>query len=670
VKPATRSLAWLASVALSLEPFAPARVLAEAFTVANVDLFARANPTGLALAAELTRRELLPDGPSVLTRGRYLEASALAELRPDGIEGGFSAAFVPIAFLELRAGFELSWFFGEYGSLLRFESRNAPFGDAVLDSLRGEEKTGVAERLYAAPVLRLRLGGLLLRNEATLSWYRMSSISGWYYESEHDTLLAEQDLLFEDRIAVLVEARGVEGEVPLRVGPFYELTTAVRSGLTRERLGALVAYTPRTSSLGWHPHLFAMLGVDVEDRNRRGELFAAAAVGGGSHLREVAVNMTRRAMVKLVGGGVLLAAVPSCGAWSTPAEATRPWSTAGEGDDPRRRALSYALLAPSPHNLQSWVVDLRREGEIVLAVDTARLLPETDPFARQVTIGQGTFLEILVLALREQGFEPRVEIFPDGEYGERPDDRPVARVTLERSDRVRHDPIFERVRSRRTNRSSYLEREVAPPTLAALLATSRSPAVEVRATLEPGLRARLAALALAAFEVEVMTERTWRESVDLMRIGASEIARHRDGIAVEGLLPWIGRGLGLANRAALVKGGGYAARKAVALAAMQTGTARAWLWTTTAGNSRREQVLAGRAYVRLHLRATGLGLALQPMSQLMEEFSEMATLHQQFYDALGLAPGTATVQMLARLGYAAAVPPSPRLDLDAHRARS
>ena len=94
------------------------------------------------------------------------------------------------------------------------------------------------------------------------------------------------------------------------------------------------------------------------------------------------MTLSRRKTLALLGGGVILAATGALGSIATrkPRTALLPWGQAGQGEDARHRALSWALLAPSPHNLQSWSVDLSVPGEARLFVDKRRLLPETDPF--------------------------------------------------------------------------------------------------------------------------------------------------------------------------------------------------------------------------------------------------------------------------------------------------
>ena len=44
----------------------------------------------------------------------------------------------------------------------------------------------------------------------------------------------------------------------------------------------------------------------------------------------------------------------------------------------------------------------------------------------------------------------------------------------------------------------------------------------------------------------------------------------------------------------------------------------------TEGNDRKTQVNAGRAYVRAQLAATAHGLAMQPLSQALQEYPEQA----------------------------------------------
>jgi hypothetical protein len=66
--------------------------------------------------------------------------------------------------------------------------------------------------------------------------------------------------------------------------------------------------------------------------------------------------------------------------------------------------------------------------------------------------------------------------------------------------------------------------------------------------------------------------------------------------------------------------------------------------------------------MRLQLAATGLGLSMQPVSQALQEYPEMAAHYQRVHKMLA-RPGE-TLQMLGRLGYGPAIDPSPRWPLE------
>ena len=87
-----------------------------------------------------------------------------------------------------------------------------------------------------------------------------------------------------------------------------------------------------------------------------------------------------------------------------------------------------------------------------------------------------------------------------------------------------------------------------------------------------------------------------------------------------------------------------------------------WLSTPRGeGSGRAAEVRAGRAYMRLQLKATELGLQMHPMSQAVQEFAEMKPHYDRVHQLLvGRPAEEETVQMLCRIGYAPAQQHSPR----------
>ena len=84
-----------------------------------------------------------------------------------------------------------------------------------------------------------------------------------------------------------------------------------------------------------------------------------------------------------------------------------------------------------------------------------------------------------------------------------------------------------------------------------------------------------------------------------------------------------------------------------------------YVWVKSAGNSRVDQLLAGREWIRLNLQATAQGLAVHPISQALQEYPEMEALYNELHERLGANLPT-RIQMFARIGYGPKIPPSPR----------
>jgi hypothetical protein len=376
------------------------------------------------------------------------------------------------------------------------------------------------------------------------------------------------------------------------------------------------------------------------------------------------MSLSRRKTLAILGGGVVLAASAGAGFAVTrsPRTAHLPWELAGTYDEPRRRALSWALLAPSPHNQQPWLADLSEEGVVTLHADPGRLLPHTDPFNRQITIGMGGFLEIMRMAAAEDGYRVDLALFPDGEDPLALDDRPVARAVFVADPEVARDPLFAQVPHRRSLKEPYdTARPLSADALAAIGAAATMTLVDT--TADPARVQEMRDLSTEAFVIEFGTPRTMKESVDLFRIGAREVDANPDGLDFSGPMFETLRLAGLFTREGSLDPNGFSARSALDMVSRNMQTAVAHLWQVTPTNTRADQIRAGMDWVRLNLKATELGIGMQPLSQALQEFPEMAPLYARVHEML--APAGGTVQMWARLGYGPTVGPSPRWPLDA-----
>lgn len=359
------------------------------------------------------------------------------------------------------------------------------------------------------------------------------------------------------------------------------------------------------------------------------------------------------ATIALVGGGT---------AWRVmrqPTRAIAPWQLDPTPPaDVRLDAFRHAILAPNPHNRQPWLIELVGQDRALLRCDLDKRLPETDPFDRQITIGFGTFIEAARIAASARGYAIDVTPFPAGEAQPRLNENPVAQLAFRKAD-IARDPLYSAIPHRHTNRAPF---EPTPPTPAQLEAVARE---NVVASADPKLLAQMRPLAVRAMTIETVTRRTFMESVDLMRIGVDEMNADPDGLPIGGPAVEALHSLGMLDRKLIADPTTDAFKMGLKKVQDSCGSIPALLWIITPGNSRAEQLDAGRRYVRAQLRATTLGLAMHPLSQALQEYPEMAADYALVHRLLG-ASGAERVQMLARIGTAPPALPAPRWPLQKH----
>lgn len=382
--------------------------------------------------------------------------------------------------------------------------------------------------------------------------------------------------------------------------------------------------------------------------------------------------VTRRNIILGIGG--TLALVGAGTAWrvtQAPQRAYEPWKTMdGSNLDPRLDAFRHAILAPNPHNMQPWRIRLIGTDQAEISCDLDRRLPQTDPLDRQIVIGFGCFIELAGIAASRRGMRMEVEAFPDGAGEPRLDSRPVARLRFVAQPGLAADPLAAVIRDRRSAKVPYdLARPVTAENLA-ILGGAASDRIRFEHTRSENEVRALRDLVTAAFALEFNTPRVLGETIDVLRVGSREIDANPDGISVSG--PFF-EALSLLGADRVREGArdpqASSTKDQVDKYRKMFEASPAFVWLTGLGNSRGHQLAAGRSYVRLNLLATQLGLGLHPVSQALQEYPEMAALFAESRRLCRVGPDE-TLQMLARVGYADPVPPTPRWPLEAKLIRA
>jgi hypothetical protein len=350
-----------------------------------------------------------------------------------------------------------------------------------------------------------------------------------------------------------------------------------------------------------------------------------------------------------------------------------PWNKTypNRYDDPRLKLSAHGLLAANGHNMQPWKIKLDEVNSSVfyLYADSSKITPEVDPYARQMMVSQGSFLEYVKIAGEKLGTPVTITLFPEGVYDENKlytsmDTYPVAKVTLGKAT-PQYTPLYGGIFLPDTNRGIYVRTFLPANAVSALTDTQEYPDISAIIYQTADQVQDIGLIAMEAAEIEGNTSRVMKETEDIFRSNEYQKNKYRYGFSVEGQ-----------GTKGIMK---HLLQAVVTLfPSMNSGKAQtdnfinstrtsientpAYLLLTTKDNNRQSQVEAGMLYSSYILKAHSLGLAMQPLSQALEEYTEMNTVYEKIHLQYGAGN---TIQMLLRVGYPEqSVPLSMRQDVE------
>ena len=363
--------------------------------------------------------------------------------------------------------------------------------------------------------------------------------------------------------------------------------------------------------------------------------------------------ISRRKLLKSAAGGLLLAggvsALTACrGVKRDDLPGLDPGSVSIKGLSRDEVEILYlASLAPSSHNAQPWTVKVLEPGHWLVGSARQRWLPAVDPDNREMLLSLGAFIENLVIAAGALGLEVDLLITAAS-----PMEPAIADLRLKKG-KATGFPI-EKIKKRRTVRNGFrgvdLKREDVRYVAqhdgeACLIANAPTPHAHYFSNnsregryLQEGL--------IEANTIQASRMSAQEELARWIRWSNKEARQYRNGLTPEsmeigGIAGWYVRNF--YNRSSVLTEGFR--KQTVDGVAKQVRTCGGWLVVTSLGSEVPTLIAYGRAFERLFLKVRERGIALHPMTQMLEERDR---LKEEIGRGLGV---TGEVQWVLRMGY-------------------
>lgn len=304
---------------------------------------------------------------------------------------------------------------------------------------------------------------------------------------------------------------------------------------------------------------------------------------------------------------------------------------------PTHRVIELACRAPSVHNTQPWRWRVVDDATIELYADRTRQLPVSDPQGRNLVLSCGAALHHCEVAARASGFIPVVELQPSAE-----DDSLLARIVLSPGS-VTPESLesLQALEDRCTDRRHFSSWPVPESRLAHLAKAASGWGAHVFAITDVSDRfhtEKLLERARAVQDADPRFAEEQRAWVDHSRV---------DGVPTGNAVPPApGRPPAPPGRFTPGAGDSPAAASAEPADADLVESSDGLMAICTAVDDQRSWLASGQALSALWLRATHDGLAIVPLSQVIEVDETRAGLRRDVFE------GMAHPQILMRVGWA------------------
>jgi len=317
--------------------------------------------------------------------------------------------------------------------------------------------------------------------------------------------------------------------------------------------------------------------------------------------------------------------------------------------------LYLASLAPSGHNTQPWTVKVVEPKHWVIGSEKKRWLPAVDPENRELLLGIGAFVENLVVAAGTFGYSVEIQILAKS-----PMDTEIADLRLIKG-KVEPFPL-EKIKTRRTVRNGFLGEEIKTEDLKYITKHDTRPCAAI-GKAGPGFPRHsfyfppsspqgkyLQEGTIEANRKQAFRDPAQEELSNWIRWSNKEAREHRNGLTPESMEIKGIAGIYVRNfydRQSVLKKSFR--EQTVDIAAKQAKAGGGWLVVTSQDSSIPTLIEYGRVYESMLLKTREKGIAIHPMTQMLEE----EPWKKEVPKGLGLE---GEVQWILRIGYLKSYP--------------
>ncbi|PSB26268.1 Acg family FMN-binding oxidoreductase [Stenomitos frigidus] len=308
-----------------------------------------------------------------------------------------------------------------------------------------------------------------------------------------------------------------------------------------------------------------------------------------------------------------------------------------------KEILVLASLAPSGHNTQPWFVQYLEPYHWIIGNDKTKWLPAVDPTQRETMLSIGAFMQNLEYAAGAFGYVCDWNLLATTNQ----DDRVMEVKLIKEKSKNAFDTA--KIKARRTVRSGFLSDVLKPEDVKYLVnaelefihylpATSKESQFINEQTIE-------------ANRLQADRDPAQQELADWIRFSSKDADQYRDGLTtgsmeIEGTSGWVVRNFYGKND---VMKPDFRSR-GIDQIKKEVSASAGWILITSQGNSVAMLLETGKRMQRLFLKVREKGIAIHPMTQILEETSTQRMLNQ----SIGISEN---IQFILRTGYVKNYPP-------------